>query len=382
MAGDKRRRRFGSIRKRESGRYQVRYRGPDGVMRAAPETFERKSDADRYLALVEAQLLRHEWIDPARAQIQLSKYGERWISQRPGLRHRTVELYTWIFVKHIGPYLGNVPLSSLSTEMIRGWREELLKNGISRSMAAKSYRLLRAILMTAVKEDEILVKNPCRIPGADQEVSAERPILNIDQVYKLANVVPPRYRSFILLSTFACLRWGEVTALQRQHLNFDRGTVRVWQAFTEKKGVGLVLGPLKSRAGRREASVPETIFSAVQRHIDLYTSNAPAAYVFTGPAGRPLRRGSFNKVVRWREATAGIGVPGLHFHDLRHTGNTLAAATGASLRDLMARMGHDNPRAALIYQHATSQADRAIAEALNSLLKSGSIRDSDGTDLL
>jgi integrase len=50
---------------------------------------------------------------------------------------------------------------------------------------------------------------------------------------------------------------------------------------------------------------------------------------------------------------AAIGAPGLHFHDLRHTGNTLASrAPGASLRDVMARMGHDSPRAALIYQHA------------------------------
>ena len=57
--------------------------------------------------------------------------------------------------------------------------------------------------------------------------------------------------------------------------------------------------------------------------------------------------------------------PGLHFHDLRHTGNTLASATGTSLRDLMARMGHDSPRAALIYQHATDGADRAIAAGLD-----------------
>jgi len=65
----------------------------------------------------------------------------------------------------------------------------------------------------------------------------------------------------------------------------------------------------------------------------------------------------------------GFGVPGLHFHDLRHTGNTFAAATKTSLRDLMARMGHDNPRAALIYQHATSEADHAIAKAVNAAVE-------------
>jgi hypothetical protein len=64
-----------------------------------------------------------------------------------------------------------------------------------------------------------------------------------------------------------------------------------------------------------------------------------------------------------------IGAAGLHFHDLRHTGNTLAVQTGASLRDLMTRMGHDSPRAALIYQHASANADRAIADALSKAMQ-------------
>jgi integrase len=67
----------------------------------------------------------------------------------------------------------------------------------------------------------------------------------------------------------------------------------------------------------------------------------------------------------WAKATASVGVPGLHFHDLRHTGNTLAAQTGVSLADLKARMGHDSVRAAMIYQHASSAADRRIANALD-----------------
>ena len=60
-----------------------------------------------------------------------------------------------------------------------------------------------------------------------------------------------------------------------------------------------------------------------------------------------------------------IGVPDLHFHDLRHTGNHLAAQVpGTTVRDLMQRMGHDNERAAMIYLHATQGADRRIADSL------------------
>jgi integrase len=81
-----------------------------------------------------------------------------------------------------------------------------------------------------------------------------------------------------------------------------------------------------------------------------------------------LRRSNFRRAVRWSASAAAIGVPGLHFHDLRHTGNTLAAAGGASLRDLMDRMGHDSVRAAMIYQHATTEASRLIADSISGMI--------------
>ncbi len=66
---------------------------------------------------------------------------------------------------------------------------------------------------------------------------------------------------------------------------------------------------------------------------------------------------------------ARVGAPDLHFHDLRHIGNTLAALTRPSLRDLTARMGHDSVRAALVYQHKTLEADRAIAAAMSARIE-------------
>ncbi|WIM97642.1 hypothetical protein ACTOB_001184 [Actinoplanes oblitus] len=62
---------------------------------------------------------------------------------------------------------------------------------------------------------------------------------------------------------------------------------------------------------------------------------------------------------------------GFHFHDLRHTGNHLAAASGASTRELMHRMGHASMRAALIYQHATSDRHREIAESMDKRIAKG-----------
>jgi integrase len=90
--------------------------------------------------------------------------------------------------------------------------------------------------------------------------------------------------------------------------------------------------------------------------------------VFVGPKGGRLRRSNFREI--WIIARDGAGLPGLHLHDLRHTGNTMAAATGASLRELMERMGHSSPRAALIYQHATRERDETIAAAMGEVFAS------------
>jgi len=149
-------RRFGNIRRLPSGRYQVSYPALDGQRRYGPETFERKSDAERFLALIEVQIYHGEWTDPELGKVELQDYAERWITQRPGLRPRTSDLYLWLLRKHIAPFLGGVPLGKLSTAMIRQWRSELLGSGVSVSVAAKAYRLLRAVLTTAVEEDKIL----------------------------------------------------------------------------------------------------------------------------------------------------------------------------------------------------------------------------------
>jgi integrase len=112
-------------------------------------------------------------------------------------------------------------------------------------------------------------------------------------------------------------------------------------------------------------TIPEFLTPVIGSHLVEFVDPAPDAFVFTGPAGTPIWRGNLNKLLRWGENVAAVGAPGLHFHDLRHTGNMLAASTGATLRNLMARMGHDNSAAALVYQHASSAADRAIARAVD-----------------
>ena len=156
---------------------------------------------------------------------------------------------------------------------------------------------------------------------------------------------------------------------------------RVRAAFVERSTGEILLGPPKSRAGRRTVGIPQALVPILSQHLATYAEPEPTALAFPGAKGGPLRRGNFNRMSAWPRAALAIGVEGLHFHDLRHTGNHLAAESGAKLRDLMARMGHDSERAALIYQHHSRGADQAIADAINRQLRSehGDDEDDDGS---
>ena len=108
-----------------------------------------------------------------------------------------------------------------------------------------------------------------------------------------------------------------------------------------------------------------------------YVKPDTGALVFIGIMGVPIRRQNFNKLTGWPHAVEAIGMPGLHFHDLRHTGNQFAANSEAGLRDLMARMGHDSERAAMIYQHEARGADKTITSAIDTHVEHEKRKDAD-----
>jgi integrase len=184
----------------------------------------------------------------------------------------------------------------------------------------------------------------------------------MQQLYAIVDAIQPRYRGLVLLATFASLRWGELVGLRRRHIDLQSATVRVEQATAEVPGHGLITGPPKTPAGRRTVAFPTVISPIVSWHLQCFAEPGPNGRVFVGPNGATPQRSNFNRI--WRKATRDAGVTGLRFHDLRHTGNSLAASTGASLRELMDRMGHSSTRAAMIYQHATKDRGREIADAI------------------
>lgn len=369
MASKQSRRQFGWVRALPSGRFQASYVGPDGLRRIAPSTYANKTDAHNWLTLRQAELLRGEWSDPELGRLELGAYGERWIAEHR-LAERTRELYEGLFRLHIRPMLGRRQLSKITTDVVRTWRASLLDSGRSAQTTAKAYRLLRAMMSTAVDDGRIR-RNPCRVKGADQAHTPERPTATVPQVYRLAEGIGGRYRVFVLAAAFTGLRWGELLALRRIDVDLDAGTVRVHRSIAQLTGGRLVSGPPKSRAGIRTVTLPRVLIDELRTHLAVYVGPADLDLIFVGPKGATPKRGNWRVSVRWVAQVAAAGLPvGFHFHDLRHTGNHLAAESGASTRELMHRMGHSTMAAALLYQHATDQRAREIATRLSEVLES------------
>jgi integrase len=362
-----RRRRFGAVRELRSGQWQARYRAPDGIMRPADHTFPSKTAAEVWLTRKEAEILDGEWIDPDFGKVPFAEYASAWIEERPNLRPKTIRLYRYLLRAHLQPAFGSMSVAGVKEAHVRRWRKGLLDDGVSAVTVAKAYRLLKAVLNTAV-DDGVIRRNPCRIKGAGQEKSPERVSLTIAQVYALADAIDQRYRAFVLLATFGSLRWGELAALRRADIDLAAGTVRVGRQLTETIAGGPGFGPPKSDAGLRLVSFPDMIVADLRWHLQCFAEDGADALVFASPAGTPLRHSNFYRRV-WMKAVEDAGLSGVHFHDLRHTGNALMAGAGASLRELMERMGHASTRAALIYLHSTDERQRKLADTVGKMAR-------------
>jgi integrase len=371
MPGQKSRH-FGNIRKLPSGRFQARYRGPDGLLRSAPSTFARKTDAARWLSFKQAEIAGGDWIAPELARQPFAEYADQWLRDRV-LKVRTEELYRGLLNNHLLPTFGALAVGEIDEAKVRRWRKERLETGKTAQRpfgpvtVAKAYRLLHAIFTTAADQDRIVRRNPCSIDGAGKEDSHEREIVPLPLVFTIADRVPVRYRALVLLSTFADLRWGELAGLRRENVDLDACEVRVVETLADLDRGGLVPETPKSRSGRRTVAFPAELVPELRWHLERFAEPGERGYVFVGPKGARLRRSSFRRI--WQQVRTSVGLPDLHFHDLRHTGGTLSAATGASLKELMARLGHSSVRAAMIYQHATRDRDKVIAQALGGFIR-------------
>jgi integrase len=356
---------FGAVRQYRSGRWTASYRAPDGEEHRAPETFDTKKEAETWLSQVEADLSRGDWRDPNAGKVSFEEYALQWVAER-SLAATTESLYRQLLKKHILPTFGAWDLDEITAPRVRTWRAERL-SATGPTVVAKSYRLVKAILETAV-DDELIRRNPCRIKGAGKESAPERPIATIDQVDAIADAMGPRWRLMVYIAAYGPARPEELAEMRRPDVDLETVGVRVRQAAPELTNGKRVLGDTKSEAGKRFIVLPGFLRKELERHLRWYAEKKPDGLLFIGEKGAPFRRSTFGR--KWRKARARVGLPeDFRFYDLRHTGHTLATRSGATLKDTMVRAGQSSERAAMIYQHSDLDRQKEIADALDARVR-------------
>jgi integrase len=311
-------------------RYRVRW-WLDGV--AVEKWYPTLEAARGAKTRAEADALDGVAFNPRSGVKRLDDYFGEWLPARlvrgKTLAPSTRAGYERLWRRNVRSTVARKQLRAVTPEAVRSWYGDLAARA-GRDQAAKSYRLVRAVLATA-EADGLIRVNPCKMRGAGQEHHDERPMVPTALVLDLADAIEPRYRALVLLAGFVGLRTGENLGLRRSDIDLMHSEVTVSRQAQEIAGAGRLVGAPKSDAGQRVVALPGFLVDALDAHLAAYVNVDREAVVFTGPEGTPLRRATLSR--SWRAAVAATGAPeGLRLHDLRHHAATLTARMPGSPR--------------------------------------------------
>lgn len=358
----------GSVRQLPSGNYQARFIGPDGQRHTAPDTFKGKEAATAWLNKQLEMVRNGSFVSPAKIKqdrtFTLNDYFTLWIADQDQIRVTTRELYESQWRRLIYGSIGTSVLSTITEDQVRTWRQKL--DPKKPTQRKQVYSLLRQVLGAAVRNKYISI-NPAVPHSFGTSMTREAVILTPAEVNLLADKMPPRYRALVYVSAWCALRFGESAGLERRDIDLDSQVIHVRRGAVRTKS-GSQMNPPKSRAGLRKVTMPPNIIEVITNHLNEFVGPEPTARVFPGTNGGVLAPSSLNKV--FYPAREKIGYPEMHWHDLRHTGGTMAAQAGGTLREIQDRLGHSTVAAAMRYQHSTESRQAELAEKLAKLADS------------
>lgn len=372
MAGKQGQRGFGHVRKLPSKRWQASYKGPDLTRHNAPQTFDTREDAEGWLTDRRREIQREEWTIPTKPvkPMTFAEHADRWLTNRT-LKPRTRADYASLLKNRINPTFGPMPLKAITADDIDIWHHRL--GDATPTARSHAYGLLRTILGDAVQR-RLIDFNPCHIRGAGnvKRVKKIKPA-TLEELTTIVANMPERQRLLVLLASWCAMRFGELTELRRADIDMTNGVIQVRRGVVRVNGQTIVSTP-KSDAGVRDIAIPPHLIPVIKEHLNTYISGGRDGLLFPGADGvshlapsalygrvtTPAKKG-----YGFYEARRIAGRDDLRFHDLRHTGGTLAAQTGATLAELMGRLGHSTPQAAMRYQHVAAGRDAVIAAALS-----------------
>lgn len=348
--------------KTPNGRYLARYRTPDG--RPKSRTWNRKSDATRWLRDEQHHIDTRTWIDPSAGEIPFHRVAEAFMSSRVDVAEGTRSRDESYLRSLILPTFGPMSIARIGPSLVQTWILSLVNAGKAPETVRKAHQILSMCLATAINDGR-LANSPCGTTRLPKIEMREMRFLTIDGVHDLAGVIDQRYRAMIYCGALAGLRFGEAAALQVSSLDLTNRRLNVTSTLSEVSGGPPRLGSPKTKASRRQISMPQALVSEMELHL---AGHSGGEFLFEAPTGGAVRGTNWRRRVLRPAVSQSVGGT-LRFHDLRHTHVALLIAANTHVKVVSDRLGHTSISTTINrYGHLYDGTDQAAADGLDELM--------------
>jgi len=321
-------------------------------------TFSRKVDAQRWLAAVESEKTRGDWLDPDLSKITVGVWAHDWLAGQVQLKPATQIRYNVALRNQILPSWDRVPLNAITHTGVGAWVQGLCDSGLAPATVRYAHRVLSLILGHAVRDGRIS-RNPAQGVRLPRVHRSHMRFLDHHEVDQLAKACQ-RYDLLIRILAYTGLRWGEAAALRVRRVDLVRRRLDIAEAMSEASG-RITFGTPKTHQ-RRSVPIPRFLLDQLAEHMRDLTHDA---LVFSAPEGGPLRNTNFRRRV-FDPAAASVGLAPLRPHDLRHTAASLAVASGGNVKAVQQMLGHASAAMTLdVYAGLFDDDLDALAERLH-----------------
>jgi integrase len=288
---------------------------------------------------------------------------------------RTAQRYRQLLDNQIAPHLGTKPLQKITRLDIEGWHTALRSGGLAARTIGHAHRVLGKALRDAEK-DNLIVKNATKLQRAPK-VTDEEMVIVRDVPALVDKLIDFRLRVPAVVALFTGMRLGEILALRWSRVDLDANVIQVREALEQTRAHGIRFKPAKTKAGRRDITLPDVLVEALREHrkatlelrMQLGAGRLPDdALLFADIKGDPLSPNA--QSAAWADFADSIDMPDVTFHALRHTHASQLIDAGVDIVTISKRLGHAKPDITLrIYAHLFRNDDSKAAAAINAAFR-------------
>lgn len=320
------------------GERQARWKnlGTVGIMRA-------RRERDTFVAEVRSG--GHAPVSRDLARIRLRDVAAEWLELREQLRDvgelrpRTVELDEIALRLHILPTLGARKITTLRPDDLIAWHQKQRLSGAAAWTIKGRWAVLTSLLTYMTRQHSVI--NPALALDRRERPKAGKAkvrVLNREEMRRILDATPKRYRTVVAVAIFSGLRVSEILGLIWDEIDFDGEVLRVrFQLSRQGERV-----PIKTPKGVRDVVLMPALATALRKHRLASPHSQGTDLVFASATGRTV--GHRNVAQRGLDkATTKLGLDDVTFHTCRHTFASMLIDMGRTVDFVSEQLGHEDP---------------------------------------